>query len=301
MVLQALGNFVSGLFGGSGGVASSAAGWIASREGAKQQQKYNLESMKQAQKYNTANMKTQQDYNLKAMKYSFDLSKQLEQLNNEWSAQMSNTAHQREVEDLKKAGLNPILSANNGASTPGASGATISPLGGSALGSSALGINAPDYNSAFQNAMQYQGVRNQTNLTEGQVVDLKAGANLKNQQANTQSKQQELLEKQAEYVEEQKNCLISSTAADVKYKADQGEAAKLNAVANEKNATAHQADIDYKKQADWYEKSNLHPLYNTGKQIYKDVKNSIKSFEGSVKPPKTGNFTISIPKKKKGK
>lgn len=65
-----------------------------------------------------------------AAQQTSDFNAQQAQINRDWQEYMSNTAHQREMADLEAAGLNPILAARQGASTP--SGAQAS--GDSATG-----------------------------------------------------------------------------------------------------------------------------------------------------------------------
>lgn len=58
------------------------------------------------------------DYQTDSNQYAMDWSAAQAKATRDWQEEMSNTSHQREVKDLMAAGLNPILSANQGATTP---------------------------------------------------------------------------------------------------------------------------------------------------------------------------------------
>lgn len=88
--------------------------------------------------------------------------------NRDFQASMSGTAHRREVEDLKAAGLNPILSSKyGGSSTPSGATASISP---------------PSISSNINSARQ---TSQQNKLIDAQIKSLLAGAAKTSAEART--------------------------------------------------------------------------------------------------------------------
>lgn len=107
------------------------------------QQKYNRNSMLMQMGYNTLSAIQQGIYNHIEQQSAMAYNSAEAAKNRAWQEQMSNTSYQRAVEDMRKAGINPILAyTQGGASTPGGAQGTIGSASMGMASSSALGATA---------------------------------------------------------------------------------------------------------------------------------------------------------------